>query len=345
MKKLITTLVILALLLGLVPAVVYAATSDVAAAGKGGNTAPTVTAVALVESGSDTAVTAMTPLTTYRVKVTAGDLNTIDDIQVIEFHIYYSSDGTNWDADALGIFKWTKAGNVWSMENGSATTTWEVVGASCISPSIYTTTSGDWYLAFKPGKLAQADAVANWHASAKAYDENKNGSGSGGSASMGAYAEISLDAASVTFGDATAGIEPGQTGYITVPATNYNNAKVTTNKQYALGVKSSATWSDGGSKTITLAGGTGVPAGSSQFNLTVDNELKGGGSPGEPKTLQGVTSTDATIAGLGNVSRIATNANTSESTGNTPMYMGLSFAVSGIQEVTYSGTITFTVTN
>ncbi len=327
------------------PVTVYAATGGVTGQGQGGNTAPTVTAVALVESGSDTAVTAMTPLTTYRVKVTAGDINTINDIQSIEFHIYYSSDGTNWDADALGIFKWTKAGNVWSRESGVATT-WEVVGASCISPSVYTGSTGDWYLAFKPGKLAQADATANiWKASAKAFDENKNSGfvSSATGASMGAYAEISFDAASVTLGSATAGIEPGQTGYITVPVATFLTGQVITNKQYALGVKSTANWTDGGPKLINLAGGTGIPGGSGQFNLTIDDQQLG--SPGQPKTPQGVTSTDAVIAGLGTVTRISTNANASEAPGNTPMYMALAFSLAGIDEVIYSGTITFSVTN
>lgn len=344
MKKLITTLVVLALLLGLVPAVVYGATGEVSAAGKGGNTAPTVNAVALVDAGTDTVVTAMIPLTTYRVKVTAGDINTIDDIQSIVFHIYYSSDGSQWKADACAIYKWTKTGNVWSMENGGATTTWELAPLSCITPTNYTATTGDWYLAFKPGKLATGDAVANWHASATAYDPNKNGSGSGGSASMGAYAEIGFDAASVTLGDATVGIELGQTGYITVPANTYLTAQVLANKTYAVGVKSDATWSDGGSNTITLAGGTGVPSGSGQFNLIIDYQ-HATNPAAAPKSPQGVTSTTATISGLGALNRISPNAQQPEAAGNTPLYMGLTFASTGIQKVTYSGTITFTVTD
>lgn len=344
----LTIAVVASLMVTVVPVAVNAAGGDVSGSGKGGNTAPTVTAVALIESGSETPVTAMTPLTTYRVKATVGDVNTIDDIQTIEFHIYYNSDGTNWDADALGIFKWTKSGNVWSMENGAATTTWEVVGASSISPSVYTTTSGDWYLAFKPGKLAQADAAQNWKASVKASDENKNSGfvSSASGASMSAYAEISFGAASVTFGDAASGIEPGGTGYIDQPAIHYLTARVITNKQYALGVKSGATWTAGGPNNITLAGGTGVPAGASQFNLTIDDQETGGAAPpGQPKTPQAVISTDAVITGLGSVTRISTNANTAEAPGNTPLYMGLAFSGTGIQEVTYSGTITFTVTN
>ncbi|MDP2731126.1 MAG: hypothetical protein Q8O55_11700 [Dehalococcoidales bacterium] len=351
MKKIKITAIsiIVALLIGLIPIsltpkVAYAAEGGVGGQGKGGNTAPTVTAVTLVESGSETEVTSMTPLSTYRVKVTAGDTNTIDDITEIEFHIYYSADGSNWDADALGIFKWTKSGDVWSRESGAYSTTWEVVSASSISPSVFTSNSGDWYLAFKPGKLAQATATQTWYASATARDENKNGSGSWATgSSMGAYAEIGFDSASLTLGDATAGIEPGQTGYITVPVSNYLTAQVTTNKQYALGVYSSANWTDGGSNIINLAGGTGVPAGSAQFNLEIDDQ-KATTNNG-PKTPQAVASSDTTITGLGTLSRVTTNANASESTGNNQFWMALSFSLAGIQEVNYSGTITFSVTN
>ena len=120
MKKLITALVITALLLTLAPAtVVYAASGGVTGQGKGGNTAPTVDLVALVETGSDTVVTAMSPLAEYRVKTTLGDINTIDDIQTVEIHVYHTSDGSSWDSDQVGIFQWTKAGG-WTMENGGA---------------------------------------------------------------------------------------------------------------------------------------------------------------------------------------------------------------------------------
>ena len=110
MRKLITTLVIAALLLTLSSTSVYAASGGVTAQGKGGNTAPTVDGVWVVETGSDTGVTAMSPLAEYRVKVTVGDINTINDIQDIEFHVYHTSDGaqsasTKWDADEVAIFK------------------------------------------------------------------------------------------------------------------------------------------------------------------------------------------------------------------------------------------------
>jgi len=342
MKKLITALVIVALLLTLSSTSVYAAEGGVPSEAKGGNTAPTVDAVALVETGGDTPVIAMVPLSEYRVKATLGDINTIDDIDDVEFHVYHTSDGTKWDADECAIFKWTKSTGLWTMENDGAITTW-VLG-TCAAPSVFTGTTGDWYLGFTPGELAQADASLDWHAWVRAEDENKNGEGSTATgASMGAYSEISFDAAAIVFGT-TAGIEPGETGYIETPVTQYLTPQVGTNATYDLGVKSDATWHNGGSDTITLSQTAALPpATSGQFTLIVDDETSGGGAP--KFVTQGVTISNTTITGLGAEGRTETIDDGDEGTSDTQLWMALSFAVDGINEVTYSGNITFTVTN
>ena len=208
MKKLITAFVIAALLLTLSSTSVYAAEGGVPSEAKGGNTAPTVDALTIVQALSDTQETAMSPLTEYRVKATIGDINTIDDIVDIEFHVYHTSDGaqsasSKWDADQCAIFKWNKGTGLWTIENGVASTTWVLVSGDCIAPSVFTGTTGDWYLAFRPGELAVQDAAANWHAWVRADDENKNGTGStetlSSGATMGAYAEISMDTATIRF--------------------------------------------------------------------------------------------------------------------------------------------------
>ena len=344
MTKLISVIIIVALLLSLAPATVYAAQGGVSGQAKGGNTAPTVNAVNLVESGSENQVTAMTPLTEYRVKATIGDINTIDDIQEVEFHVYYNSDGNQWDADEVAIFKWTK-GSGWTMDNGGAVTTWALVAGDCIVPSDMTATTGDWYLAFRPGAVARADAAQTWYASVTARDENKNASGqTAAGASMGSYAEISFDAANIVFGDAALGIEPGQSGVITSPASQYITARVKSNKTYALAVNSVATWDDGGSNTVTLSGSTGVPAGSGQFSLEVADQTSGSGVP-KPAVKQAVTNTNATLSGHASDARVTTTVGANEGTNDTTIYMQLFLSMSGIKEVTYSGTITFTVTN
>ena len=344
MRRSLALLLAGALLLSLVPAVVYAVSGGVTGQTKGGNSAPTISAVSLVESTSDNVVTAMTPLSPYRVKVTAGDINTIDDIREIEFHVFYQTDGAQWDADALAIFKWSKASG-WSMQNGTAATTWELVAIDCTAPADFSGTTGDWYLKFKPGKLAQATSLQGWRCSAIVRDESKSDAGVwGAGASMSAYSELAFDATGVVFGDAIAGIEPGSTGYITDPAANRLTVRVTSNAQYSLGVKSAATWS-GGSNTIALSGLAGVPSAAEQFSLTIDNQSKGGGLPGQPKKPQAMTGSTVTVSGYEAVSRVTTGVGAPEGTGDHLMYMGMSLSLMGIQEVVYSGTITFTTAN
>jgi len=346
MRKVLTILLVGALLLAMIPVAVYAAAGGVTGSGKGGNTAPDVTAVQL-EDDLGAEVIAMTPLSQYYVTATVGDVNTIDDIAYIEFYVYHTSSGANWDADQNAIFKWTKSGDVWSMENGGASTTWEITTIDCVTPSVFTVTSDDWTLAFKLGKLAQADASANWFVSAKAYDENKNHELAWATGStVAAYSAVAFNQGTITLGDATAGIEPGDTGYITDPVANYITVQVTTNDEYALGVHSEATWDDGGSNTITLAEQTGVPSGSGEFAMEIDNEELG--DPGEPKTPQAVMDDSpgaVTITGMAAVGRVTVDQGAGEGTNDHDMYMSLSFATAGIQEVTYSGDITFTVTN
>jgi len=351
MIRLLTILLVAVLLFSSVAAVVYAASGGVTGSGKGGNTAPTIEAVILVSASDDTEVTAMTPLSPYRVKVTAGDINTIDDIQYIVFKVYYGTTGASWDADDNAIFKWDKDGSPeWTMENGGATTSWEIVTIDCVAPSDLSGTTGDWYLKFKPGTLAQQTDAQDWKCNATAYDENKNGTGAWATgATLAAYSAVDFDdgtgvsIGTITLGDATAGIEPGSTGYITDTAGNGLTVQVTTNSTYALGVQTEATWSDGGSNTITLNEAGSADLGPGEFALEIDNEEQG--DPGQPKSPVAVTSSSATILGFESKPRVTTSQSAPEGTSDAVIYMALSFATEGIQEVTYSGTITFTVTN
>lgn len=105
MRRVLTIVLVAALLLSTIPAVVHAASGGVSGQAKGGNTAPTIEEILLVEQGDDTVVTAMTPLSTYRIKVTAGDINTVDDIEEIIFKVYWTSADANWDADENAIYK------------------------------------------------------------------------------------------------------------------------------------------------------------------------------------------------------------------------------------------------
>jgi len=329
----------------LVPAAVQAAAGAVTVQGKVGNVAPTVDAVVLLEDGSGNEVTAMTPLAFYRVRVTASDVNTLGDIREVEFHVYHGSDGSQWDADELAIFRWSSTAG-WSLENDGAETTWQLDEEGCSVPGDFGVTTGDWVLKFCPGKVARASILRRWHCSATVRDEEGDDYAwwSGG-ASMAAYSELGFDTGTVVFGDAAAGIELGGTGYITEPPSRRLTVEVTSNSWYALGVKSDATWSDGGVNTIALSGTSEVPTEPAQFSLSIDDEEAFLGPDGKPRWPEAITAETEPIFGYWLVFRCMTDAGAPEASNDSQFYMAMSLSQTGIREVVYAGTITFTVTN
>ena len=345
MRVLLAAVLLCSLLVSLVPAAAQAGSGAVTAHSKGGNTAPAIDAITLLEGGSDSEVSSMTPLVPYRVKVTASDVNGIDDILEIEFHVYHGSDGTSWDADQLAVFKWVKATG-WLMLNGAAATTWELVEVDCVAPTDFSGTTGDWYLRFRPGKLAQAAAVQGWFCSATVRDENKSDSETWATgASMSAYSAVGFDVAGVTFGDPILGIEPGTTAHISDPSSGYLTVQVTSNATYSMGVRSDAAWTDGGSNSATLTQQKGVPAGPGRLSLEIDDRHTDQGPIGKPQNPEAIAGTNTTIAGFESVSRVTTDPGASEGTNDDTMCMSLSLSLMGIHEVVYSGSMTFTVTN
>jgi len=344
-KRLLTGLCVGILLVGLSAVSVFAETESSDIRKKPHSNRPVVESVILVEIDLDTEVTAMTPLHPYRVKTVVSDVDTIDDILQLDFHIYHQKDGKKWDADERGIFRWDKTSG-WSMLNGTADTTWELIPADCVIPTDFNGNAGEWYLAFKPGKIARADNAQNWYCSVSASDAKKNAQETWTTgASMSAYSEMAFDTSSITFGDIAEGIPPGSAGYITNPVNGYLTINVISNSQYSLGVQSDAAWSDGGSASLTLSETTGVPYGPAGLSLEIDDKEVGGGAPGQPKNPQAITTVITTINGYEAVERCTTGAGDAESIVSHCMYMGMWLSTAGIQEVVYSGAITFTLQN
>ena len=160
-KTLVSISAALVLLLSLAVPVAFGDEGTTTGSFTAANANPTITSVTLQESDKAAEASSMTPQTEYVVEIVAGDPNTIDSIATIDIHIFYDSDGHDdgtslgaWDCDEVAIYKWTKAGGVWSRESGATTTTWDIVDANCDTPGTMTDTSGEWNLAFKPGKLA-----------------------------------------------------------------------------------------------------------------------------------------------------------------------------------------------
>jgi hypothetical protein len=342
--KIIFIAAILTLLMGLVPSVAYAAES--AATGSFGctNAEPTITSVTLQQSDKVTGASSMTPQTAYNVEIIAGDANTIDDISQIDIWIYRDDnaggDGTPagaWDADHEAIYKWTKAEN-WSMVNGGHVTTWSITTGSCDNTSNMALTSGEWNLYFTVGKLAEeADGdPAEWDIKALVTDahsgtKDKFTYGK----TMGAYAALTLSSATVSFGN----IALSGTAAIETPVSHYVTLQAIANDTFSLGAKSSTPWTSSGNNANLDNDGT---PGAGSFSLTQDNAE---GVNGHPATPQYITDATADITGLDAVIRTATEAGADEGTTNTNMYMDCILGASGLVVGTYSGTITYTITN
>jgi len=218
------------------------------------NAASTITSVELqATGGAGGSLSSMTPLTEYWVQIIAADNNTIDDIEQIDIYIFYDSNGAQdgvgdgtFDCDENAVFKWLKSGDVWSMENGAATTTWALGTTNAsVTPGDMGLTEGEWNLSFVPGKLAveaaaSGGAVAEWDIYVKVTDGTAATSESTiYTKAMTAYSEISMSSATMSFGT----LALGGTAAIQ-DAGNVINTIVIANDAHALGVMSSATWSN-----------------------------------------------------------------------------------------------------
>ena len=310
------------------------------------NDEPTITSVTLQNSGKTGDLSAMTPQTAYVVQIVAGDANTLADIDQIDIWIFRDDNagddgapGGTWDADHEAIYRWVPGTPAtWSMQNGGATTTWSITTGSCDTPADMGATSGEWNLYFTVGKLAQEanGTDAEWDIKVTVTDA-QDGSDSETiySKSMGAYSALSLSSATIAFGD----ISVGGTAAIQTPVEQYVTLIAISNDTFALGAKSSATWTNGGSSATLDADGA---PGDGYFSLTQDNAT---GGDGHPDTPQYVTTETANITGLNAVSRTATDATASEGTTDTNMYMDCILGASGFVYGEYSGTITYTITN
>ena len=309
------------------------------------NSAPTITSITLQNSGKSSEVFAMTPQTAYNVEIVAGDADTINDINQIDIWIFRDDnagdDGSPagaWDADHEAIYRWAKSGSTWSMQNGAATTTWSITTGSCDTPGNMAATSGEWNLYFTVGKLAQESdgSTAEWDIKVTVTDSVSNTvSSTIYSKSMGAYSSLSLSSATISFGN----IALGGTAAIQTPVSHYVTLQAIANDAFTLGTKSGATWVNGAVNANLDVDGS--PA-ATYFSLTQDNA---GDGSGHPTTPQYVTTSTITITDLGAVSRTATAAGANEATTDTNIYMDCILGTSGLKVVTYSGTITFTITN
>ncbi len=242
--RLIGILMTLALFFSLAPAAL-AAEDNVTGSFTPTNVLPTVTALNIYTISTKALVTNMSPQVYYSVNITAGDGNTIEDINEIHVQLFFDAGDADPAAPGVGnttscaILTWDKDGgaNEWTIDAG-APTTWSIVAANCTKPSNMTAASGEWAFIVRAGKVAaESPGADNWDMYGEAVDDSGNGDMYTRDKEMLWYGEISTSA-TANFG----GVDNGSgfadnVNEITNIAVNY-----IANGDYDQRVKSDATW-------------------------------------------------------------------------------------------------------
>jgi hypothetical protein len=262
---------VISLVLALSPGVAFAAEGDTATGTFGcNNAAPTITDVALMRQSTNLSESSMTPQVEYYVQFTAGDVNTLNDLETVIVYIYYDADGTyNVQTPAAhtqtcAILTWTNPTG-WSI-SPSSTTTW-TQNTSTV-PSL-TGSSGLFKANFMPGKVANESAgVAEWHIYVVANDSSLTGSGYQEDLEMNWYGQIDMTTSSVDWGDVDAGLHFAEDG-------NSEETGITVtyiaNGDYNEQIAASSPWLSTGPGADATLDADGVPSAANSFSLKADD--------------------------------------------------------------------------
>ena len=234
-RGILTHVSIVTLFVAILAATAMPAMADTDGASTGsfdlGSAAPTVTGVELYNAEHNATVSDLTPTTEFAVKITAGDANTIADIDAITVVIKAQGyAGTTTDVSYNATYQWTASG--WALIGPTATQwTYE----SGVVPSDMTVMSDDWYVNFKLSEAATSEA--NWDITVTADDGESAGTNSKLNIPMNFYAEISAVDTSYTFGGVALGASQKQ-----ISGDQDVDVNVTANGNFKLYSKSDATW-------------------------------------------------------------------------------------------------------
>jgi hypothetical protein len=270
----------------------------------------------------------MTPQTTYYVKVSVTDNNTLDDVTTVKVTLkFYAADaspsgdptGEAADTQTLVHLTWTDTPS-WAIDPNTSTS-WALVEGSCSPPSDMSVNSDAWIFAVTPGKVAtESITPADWDIHARATDDDTATDGMYcRDKGMNWYGEIKDVTPTVGFGSVALGCVDSQ-------STSALSATYIANGPYDVQVKADAFWS--GASTVNL-NGSGSP-GPGEFSLKADDD------PCLVCAVQ-VTTTYATFD-----SGIITGESGNVEANN---YLWLSLGSSGIPDYTYSGTIYYRIVN
>lgn len=221
-----------------------------------GSAAPTVTGVELYDAEHNTTVSTLTPTTEFAVMITAGDVNTIADIDAITVVIKAQGyAGTTTDASYNATYRWTPASG-WALIGPIGTQWTKEPGSS--EPNLVLM-SGDWYVNFKLSEAATSEV--NWDITVTADDGESTGTNSKTGIPIDFYAEISAVDTSYSFG----GVALGASGLPIIGDDHDVDVNVTANGNFKLYSKSDATWIGNGTDSVATVNPNALNSGEIQL--------------------------------------------------------------------------------
>ena len=268
LMKFMGILMSLALFATLAP-VAWAAEDSVSGSFTPANVLPTVTLIEVYDDpGLTSPAASLTPQVYYFLRVTAGDGNTIEDIDQIDVEFFYDASGNDTaapgsgDPQTCGILTWDKdgGGSEWTIDAG-ASTTWEILSANCTKPSDMGVASDDWVFVFMAGTVAtESVGAADWDFYADAADDSGSGNLYERDREILWYGGISTSA-SANFGTVNNG-----TGFAdNVNEVNGVSVTYISNGNYDQQVKSDAIWT--GTTDNATYDATGNCSSAQEFSL------------------------------------------------------------------------------
>jgi len=176
MKRRVTSIILLALLLSISTLPVQAAIEGNTGGTAGvDNKTPVISTVSLKDTGSVSKNnSAIDVWTEYRISLTLADDNTLEDIDDLEFIIWGPSStegGADSDVDHY-TFTYTQGTDAWD-ETGPDAGDEHLVSGNCVDPADQTEGSGTFTLAFKLHKTAEYSAsTTGWSIKIIATDDS-----------------------------------------------------------------------------------------------------------------------------------------------------------------------------
>ena len=204
----------------------------------------------LYEGNRRNVTTNMTPQVEFALRIDAQDLNGLEDIQEIIVYIYYGDDNTEPSIDdpkTQATYKWVK-GIGWELV-GPKNSTWGINKSASVGPINNTSTSGTWWLHFKPGKVATATYDnTTWIIKVVVIDKwNTSNSTKQGNYTMAWYGEIQALNKSFDFGNVSLGEEDDK---IDIPTDHNIDIRIICNGYYSIKAKTDERWTCGNGSVI-----------------------------------------------------------------------------------------------